>query len=161
MHAGVARGARVLECGARIDVGRRQRHRGENRIFNVIEARPVAVLALHVVIGGIGDLGVAGEARRVAAEDEDHVGGAGLDVYATEPCTDSPLFAFDNVVATPHLGASTAEAQDKAGTAVARSVLLALQGEFVPDAVNVQAGGVVAEEVKPGLPLAEKLGRVS
>ena len=61
---------------------------------------------------------------------------------------------------TPHLGASTTEAQDKAGTAVARSVRLALQGEFVPDAVNVQAGGVVAEDVRPGLPLAEKLGRV-
>jgi D-3-phosphoglycerate dehydrogenase len=63
-------------------------------------------------------------------------------------------------VATPHLGASTAEAQDKAGLAVARSVKLALQGEFVPDAVNVQAGGVVAEDVRPLLPLAEKLGQV-
>jgi D-3-phosphoglycerate dehydrogenase len=52
------------------------------------------------------------------------------------------------------------EAQDKAGLAVARSVKLALQGEFVPDAVNVQAGGVVAEEIRPLLPLAEKLGRV-
>jgi D-3-phosphoglycerate dehydrogenase len=81
-------------------------------------------------------------------------------VYAKEPCTASPLFAFDNVVATPHLGASTHEAQDKAGLAVARSVKLALQGEFVPDAVNVQAGGVVAEDVRPLLPLAEKLGRV-
>ena len=87
------------------------------------------------------------------------VAGAGVDVYAKEPCTSSPLFAFDNVVATPHLGASTAEAQDKAGLAVARSVKLALQGEFVPDAVNVQAGGVVAEDVRPLLPLAEKLGR--
>ena len=67
---------------------------------------------------------------------------------------------FDNVVATPHLGASTAEAQDKAGLAVARSVKLALQGEFVPDAVNVQAGGVVDEDVRPLLPLAEKLGKV-
>jgi len=63
-------------------------------------------------------------------------------------------------VVTPHLGASTVEAQDKAVLSVARSVKLALQGEFVPDAVNVQAGGVVAEEVRPGLPLAEKLGRV-
>jgi D-3-phosphoglycerate dehydrogenase len=63
-------------------------------------------------------------------------------------------------VATPHLGASTNEAQDKAGLSVARSVKLALQGEFVPDAVNVQAGGVVAEDVRPLLPLAEKLGRV-
>ena len=90
---------------------------------------------------------------------EGRVGGAGIDVYSKEPCTSSPLFAFDNVVATPHLGASTNEAQDKAGLAVARSVKLALQGEFVPDAVNVQAGGVVAEDVRPLLPLAEKLGR--
>jgi len=88
------------------------------------------------------------------------VAGAGLDVYATEPCTDSPLFAFDSVVVAPHLGASTVEAQDKAGVAVARSVRLALEGEFVPDAVNVQAGGVVAEELRPALPLVEKLGRV-
>jgi D-3-phosphoglycerate dehydrogenase / 2-oxoglutarate reductase len=89
-----------------------------------------------------------------------HFGGAGIDVYVTEPTTSSPLFELPQVVVTPHLGASTAEAQDKAGTAVARSVRLALQGEFVPDAVNVQAGGVVAEDVRPGLPLAEKLGRV-
>ncbi len=88
------------------------------------------------------------------------VAGAGLDVFATEPCTDSPLFAFDSVVVSPHLGASTVEAQDKAGVSVARSVLLALAGEFLPDAVNVQAGGVVVEEVRPALPLVEKLGRV-
>jgi D-3-phosphoglycerate dehydrogenase / 2-oxoglutarate reductase len=91
---------------------------------------------------------------------EGRVAGAGVDVYAKEPCTASPLFGFDNVVATPHLGASTVEAQDKAGLAVARSVKLALEGEFVPDAVNVQAGGVVAEDIRPLLPLAEKLGRV-
>jgi D-3-phosphoglycerate dehydrogenase len=88
------------------------------------------------------------------------VAGAGIDVFATEPCTDSPLFAFDSVVVSPHLGASTVEAQDKAGVAVARSVKLALEGEFVPDAVNVQAGGVVVEEIRPALPLVEKLGRV-
>ena len=62
-------------------------------------------------------------------------------------------------MATPHLGASTDEAQEKAGVAVARSVRLALAGELVPDAVNVQ-GGVIAEDVRPGIPLAEKLGRV-
>ncbi|MQA25973.1 MAG: phosphoglycerate dehydrogenase [Micromonosporaceae bacterium] len=104
--------------------------------------------------------GLIDEAALAKAIDEGRVAGVGIDVYATEPCTDSPLFGFENVVATPHLGASTAEAQDKAGTAVARSVKLALQGEFVPDAVNVQAGGVVAEEVRPLLPLAEGLGRV-
>jgi D-3-phosphoglycerate dehydrogenase len=89
-----------------------------------------------------------------------HVAGAGLDVFDKEPCTDSPLFAFDTVVVSPHLGASTVEAQDKAGIAVARSVKLALEGEFVPDAVNVQAAGVVVEEVRPALPLVEKLGQV-
>ncbi|MEO6205291.1 MAG: phosphoglycerate dehydrogenase [Mycobacteriales bacterium] len=88
------------------------------------------------------------------------VAGAGIDVFETEPCTDSPLFAFDCVVVTPHLGASTEEAQDKAGIAVARSVRLALEGDFVPDAVNVQAGGAVVPELRPALPLVEKLGRV-
>jgi D-3-phosphoglycerate dehydrogenase len=62
--------------------------------------------------------------------------GAGLDVYATEPCTDSPLFGLDNVVATPHLGASTEEAQEKAGIAVAESVVAAFAGRDVPGAVN-------------------------
>ena len=89
---------------------------------------------------------------------EGRVAAAGLDVFDSEPCTDSPLFEFASVVATPHLGASTDEAQEKAGVAVARSVRLALAGELVPDAVNVQ-GGVIAEDVRPGIPLAEKLGR--
>ena len=87
------------------------------------------------------------------------IAAAGLDVFAKEPCTDSPLFELENVVATPHLGASTDEAQEKAGIAVARSVRLALSGELVPDAVNVQ-GGVIAEDVRPGIPLTEKLGRI-
>ncbi|MBU8809701.1 phosphoglycerate dehydrogenase [Mycolicibacterium goodii] len=86
-----------------------------------------------------------------------HVRGAGLDVFSTEPCTDSPLFDLPQVVVTPHLGASTAEAQDRAGTDVAASVKLALAGEFVPDAVNV-GGGVVGEEVAPWLDLVRKLG---
>jgi D-3-phosphoglycerate dehydrogenase len=103
--------------------------------------------------------GIVDEQALYAALKEGRVAGAGLDVYSKEPCTDSPLFQFDNVVATPHLGASTDEAQEKAGIAVAKSVRLALAGELVPDAVNVQ-GGVIAEDVKPGLPLAEKLGRI-
>jgi D-3-phosphoglycerate dehydrogenase / 2-oxoglutarate reductase len=103
--------------------------------------------------------GIVDEAALASAVREGRVAGAALDVYAVEPCTDSPLFSLDGVVVTPHLGASTAEAQEKAGTDVARSVRLALAGEFVPDAVNVQ-GGAVADEIKPGLPLAEKLGRI-
>jgi D-3-phosphoglycerate dehydrogenase len=103
--------------------------------------------------------GIVDEAALEVALKDGRVAGAGIDVFSTEPCTDSPLFQHDNVVVTPHLGASTHEAQEKAGTQVARSVKLALSGEFVPDAVNVQ-GGAVAEDVKPGLPLAEKLGRI-
>jgi D-3-phosphoglycerate dehydrogenase len=62
-------------------------------------------------------------------------------------------------VVTPHLGASTDEAQEKAGVSVAKSVRLALDGELVPDAVNV-AGGVIDPTVRPGIPLMEKLGQV-
>ncbi len=95
--------------------------------------------------------GIVDEHALYVALKEGRVAAAGLDVFASEPCTDSPLFEFENVVATPHLGASTDEAQEKAGIAVARSVRLALSGELVPDAVNVQ-GGVIAEDVRPGPP---------
>jgi D-3-phosphoglycerate dehydrogenase len=104
--------------------------------------------------------GIVDERALYDALVDGRVAGAGLDVYAKEPCTDSPLFTLENVVATPHLGASTGEAQEKAGVSVARSVRLALSGELVPDAVNVQ-GGVLAEAVKPVLPLAEKLGAIA
>jgi D-3-phosphoglycerate dehydrogenase len=113
------------------------------------------VRIVNAARGGLVDEQALADALR-----DGRVAGAGLDVYSTEPATGLPLFEFDNVVCTPHLGASTAEAQDKAGLAVARSVKLALQGEFVPDAVNVQAGGVVDEDVRPLLTLAEKLGKV-
>jgi D-3-phosphoglycerate dehydrogenase len=87
------------------------------------------------------------------------IGGAGLDVFVNEPPKDSPLLTLDNILVTPHLGASTDEAQEKAGISVARSVRLALAGDLVPDAVNV-AGGVIDSSVKPGIPLAEKLGQL-
>ena len=113
----------------------------------------------HVIIVNAARGGIVDEQALFAALKEGRVGAAGLDVFAKEPCTDSPLFELDNVVATPHLGASTDEAQEKAGVAVARSVRLALAGELVPDAVNVQ-GGVIAEDVRPGIALTEKLGRI-
>ncbi len=103
--------------------------------------------------------GIVDEHALALALKEGRVAGAGIHVFTTEPPAGTPLLAFPSVVATPHLGASTHEAQEKAGTQVARSVKLALAGEFVPDAVNVQ-GGVVDEDVRPGLPLAEKLGRI-
>jgi D-3-phosphoglycerate dehydrogenase len=87
------------------------------------------------------------------------IAGAGLDVFVSEPPAASPLLSLPNIVVTPHLGASTDEAQEKAGVSVARSVRLALGGELVPDAVNV-AGGVIDPTVRPGIPLMEKLGQV-
>jgi D-3-phosphoglycerate dehydrogenase len=113
---------------------------------------------VHIINAARG--GIIDEEALYAAMVEGRVAGAGLDVYAKEPCTDSPLFALENVVATPHLGASTEEAQEKAGIAVARSVRLALAGELVPDAVNIQ-GGQLADAVKPMLPLAEQLGSLA
>lgn len=82
---------------------------------------------LNLARGGIVD-----EAALVRALESGMVAGAALDVFAQEPCTDSPLFKFDSVVVTPHLGASTREAQDKAGITIAEQVILALAGEFVP-----------------------------
>ena len=103
--------------------------------------------------------GVLDELALYDAIKEGRVGGAGLDVFSTEPCTDSPLFGLDQVVATPHLGASTDEAQERAGIAVAVSVRKALAGELVPDAVNVK-GGIIHEDVRPALSLVEKLAGV-
>ena len=91
------------------------------------------------------------------------IAGAGLDVFTSEPPhpdgTAYPLLGLPNVLVTPHLGASTDEAQEKAGVSVAKSVRLALGGELVPDAVNV-AGGVIDPYVRPGIPLVEKLGQI-
>ncbi len=117
------------------------------------KAKP-GVRIINVARGGIVD-----EAALLAALQSGQVGGAGLDVFDSEPCTDSPLFAEPNVVATPHLGASTVEAQDRAGETIAEQVLLALAGQFVPFAVNVDAGEV-ADIMRPYVPLAEEVGRI-
>jgi D-3-phosphoglycerate dehydrogenase / 2-oxoglutarate reductase len=115
--------------------------------------KPTARL-LNVARGGIVDEQALADALR-----EGVIAGAAIDVFASEPTTESPLFDLPNAIVTPHLGASTEEAQDKAGTQVAEYVNLALAGEFVPSAVNVQ-GGPVADAVKPFLPLGERLGRL-
>ena len=127
-------------------------HRPDRR--RPVRARPPGLVLVNAARGGIVDEKALYDALKTG-----QIAAAGLDVFAEEPCTDSPLFELENVVATPHLGASTDEAQEKAGVAVARSVRLALSGELVPDAVNVQ-GGVIAEDVRPGIPLVEKLGRI-
>jgi D-3-phosphoglycerate dehydrogenase len=110
-------------------------------------------LVVNTARGGIVD-----EDALHQALSEGWIAGAALDVFDEEPTTDSPLFKLSNTVVTPHLGASTAEAQDKAGTMVADAVKLALAGEVVPSAVNLQMGAGVPEPIKPYLPLAEALG---
>jgi D-3-phosphoglycerate dehydrogenase len=119
--------------------------------------KPTAFV-VNVARGGLIDEAALHEAL-VAGE----IAGAGLDVFTSEPPaeggTAAELLALPNVVVTPHLGASTEEAQEKAGVSVARSVRLALGGDLVPDAVNV-AGGVIDPYVRPGIALVEKLGQI-
>ena len=119
-----------------------------------LQAMKKSAYIVNVARGGLIDEDAL-HAALVAGE----IAGAGLDVFVSEPPQDSPLLALPNVVVTPHLGASTDEAQEKAGVSVARSVRLALAGELVPDAVNV-AGGVIDEYVRPGISLVEKLGQI-
>ncbi|HEY5245599.1 MAG TPA: phosphoglycerate dehydrogenase [Acidimicrobiales bacterium] len=116
------------------------------------KAKP-GIRIINTARGGIVDEEALAEAIR-----DGIVGGAGLDVFAKEPPGESPLFGLPEVVVTPHLGASTEEAQDKAGVTIAEQVLLALAGDFVPYAVNVAATDV-SEAVRPFMPLAEQLGR--
>jgi D-3-phosphoglycerate dehydrogenase len=103
--------------------------------------------------------GIVDEDALAEAIADGRLGGAAIDTFAKEPTTESPLFALDSVVVTPHLGASTAEAQDKAGETIAEQVVLALRGDFVPFAVNV-AASEASESVRPYLPLAERVGRL-
>ncbi len=105
--------------------------------------------------GGIVDEEALAEAVRSGV-----VAGAGLDVFSTEPLADSPLFELPQIVLTPHLGASTVEAQDKAGADVAEAVAAALRGELVLSAVNVDLGREVSDDVRSFLPMIEDLGRV-
>jgi D-3-phosphoglycerate dehydrogenase / 2-oxoglutarate reductase len=90
------------------------------------------------------------------------LGGAALDVFPSEPFAEHPLFEREDVVVTPHLGASTAEAQDRAGVVTAEQVIAALSGGVVTNAVNIPA--VRPEEMEalaPFVPLCEKLGRLA
>jgi D-3-phosphoglycerate dehydrogenase / 2-oxoglutarate reductase len=117
----------------------------------LLKAKP-SLLVINVARGGIVHEGDLADCIRDGV-----IAGAGLDVFSTEPMTESPLFELPSVVVTPHLGASTNEAQDKAGDTIATMVELALAGEFVPFAVNVDAAEA-NETIRPYLPLAERLG---
>jgi D-3-phosphoglycerate dehydrogenase len=119
----------------------------------LLKAKP-SLRVINVARGGIVDEQALADCVR-----DGIIAGAAVDVFATEPTTSSPLFELDSIVVTPHLGASTREAQDKAGDTIADMVLLALAGDFVPFAVNVDAAEA-NETLRPFLPLAERLGRL-
>jgi D-3-phosphoglycerate dehydrogenase / 2-oxoglutarate reductase len=115
------------------------------------------VRVLNVARGGLID-----EDALKDALDSGKVAGAAIDVFKSEPMTEHPLFAYANVIATPHLGASTAEATDRAGYQSAEQVVAALTGGVVSTAVNIPAVG--AEDMAmlgPFLPLAKQLGRLA
>ncbi len=123
----------------------------------LIDADRLAKAKQGIRIVNVARGGIVVEADLADAIRSGHVGGAALDVFDTEPTTESPLFGLPEVVVTPHLGASTHEAQDKAGDTIAEMVGLALAGEFVPFAVNVNAAEA-SETVRPFLSVAERLG---
>ncbi len=125
---------------------------------NLFNAESLKLTKPGVRIINVARGGIVNEADLAAAIRSGHVQGAALDVFEKEPTTESPLFELASVVVVPHLGASTFEAQDKAGVTIAEQVELALAGDFVPYAVNVSAGDV-SNSVSPFMGLAELLGR--
>jgi D-3-phosphoglycerate dehydrogenase / 2-oxoglutarate reductase len=130
-----------------------------NDTIGLVSAELLAKAKPGLRVINVGRGGIVDEAALAAAIASGHLGGAALDVFEQEPTTTSPLFELDSVVVTPHLGASTHEAQDKAGDTIAEQVELALAGEFVPFAVNVSAAEA-SETVRPFLAMAEWLGEL-
>jgi D-3-phosphoglycerate dehydrogenase len=115
------------------------------------------VRILNVARGGLLD-----EAALKDALDSGKVAGAAIDVFPSEPMTESPLFEYANVIVTPHLGASTAEANDRAGYQSAEQIVAALTGGVVSTAVNIPSVGAEdMETLGPFLPLATQLGKLA
>jgi D-3-phosphoglycerate dehydrogenase len=128
-----------------------------------IDAAAIAQMRDGVRILNVARGGLIDDAALQAGLDSGKIAGAALDVFPSEPITDYPLFSgYPNVVVTPHLGASTTEATDRAGFQSAEQVVAALTGGVVSSAVNIPA--IAAEDMaalEPFLPLAEQLGRLA
>ena len=127
---------------------------------NLIDAETISGMKDGVRIINVARGGIVNEQDLADAVNAGKVGGGAIDVFETEPTTDSPLFGVPQITVTPHLGASTREAQGKAGVAVAEAVAAALTGELVLSAVNLDLGPVVSPRVKPFIGLAEQLGKI-
>lgn len=126
----------------------------------LLDARALALMRPSARIVNVARGGLVDEEALADAIESGRIAGAALDVFAAEPPGPSRLLELDRVVVTPHLGASTVEAQEKAGISVAESVVDALAGELVLSAVNVDLGADVSPEMRPYIRLAEALGHI-
>ena len=126
---------------------------------NIVDANAIASMKKGVRIINCARGGLVDEAALRAALDAGHVAGAAFDVFTTEPATENPLFGHPNVICTPHLGASTSEAQENVALQVAEQMSEYLLRGAISNAVNFPS--ITAEEapkLKPFIALAEKLG---
>ena len=128
---------------------------------NILSAENIAKTKKGVRIINCARGGLVDEAALAEAIKSGHVAGAGFDVFAVEPAKDNPLFGLPNVVCTPHLGASTTEAQENVALQVAEQMSDYLLTGAVPNALNMPS--VTAEEAKvmgPWIKLADASGRL-
>ena len=127
---------------------------------NILSAKALAKTKKGVIIVNCARGGLVDEAALKAGLDGGHIASAALDVFATEPATEHPLFGHERVVATPHLGASTNEAQENVAIQIAEQMADYLTRGAVTNALNMPS--ITAEEaprLKPFIALAENLGR--
>jgi len=114
------------------------------------------VFLVNAARGGIYDVEALAEAAKAGM-----IGGAAIDVYESEPCTESPLHGLDNIILTPHLGANTVEAQDRAGYQIAEFVMEGLAGKMVPTALNMtKIPNSVLDAVGPYIEACQTAGRI-
>ncbi|NHM26711.1 phosphoglycerate dehydrogenase [Desulfofundulus sp. TPOSR] len=129
--------------------------------YHMIDERAFAMMKDGVRIINCARGGIIDENALYQAMLSGKVAGAALDVFEKEPCTDSPLFSLPNFIATPHLGASTREAQLHVALDVAEEIVAALRGKLVKNTVNIPSiNPQVLSAVRPYLGLAEKLGKL-
>jgi len=127
--------------------------------FHMLGAPQFDIVKKGIRIINVSRGGVIDEEALARAIEDGKVAGAAIDVFENEPPEGSPLCKMEQVVVTPHLGASTTEAQYKAGVAIADQVIAGLTGGFVSGAVNISMPHKeVVETLKPYMPLCEKLG---
>lgn len=127
--------------------------------FHMIDEQMFAIARDGVRVVNCARGGIIKEAALLEALKSGKVASAGMDVFEVEPAVNNPLFEFENVVCTPHLGADTFEAQRRVGETIAEQVMKALKGEIVPNLVNLPT--MLSEELnylRPYITLAEKMG---